>query len=83
MTGLWQVSGRSNKSYEERVSLDEHYVTTRSLRLDLQILIRTIPTVLFRAERAPAEIDKSSKACLAPIRMSVTPLPVLTLVIAS
>ena len=46
MTGLWQVSGRSNTSYQERVSLDEYYVKNRSVRLDFQILIRTAETLL-------------------------------------
>ncbi len=46
ITGLWQVSGRSNTSYEERISLDESYVKSRSLRLDIRILVRTIPAML-------------------------------------
>ncbi len=48
MTGLWQVSGRCNTSYEERVSLDEYYVKNRSAWLDLHILIRTVKTLLLR-----------------------------------
>lgn len=46
MTGLWQVSGRSNTSYEERVALDEYYVENRSGWLDFYILIRTAGTLL-------------------------------------
>ena len=46
MTGLWQVSGRSNTSYRERVSLDEYYVKNRSVCLDLHIFIRTAETLL-------------------------------------
>ena len=46
MTGLWQVSGRSNTSYEARVKLDVTYVREWSLRRDLVILARTIPAVL-------------------------------------
>jgi len=48
ITGLWQVSGRSGTSYAERVRLDIAYVETWSLRLDLLILLRTIPAVLAR-----------------------------------
>lgn len=48
MTGLWQVSGRNNTSYEERVALDRRYVDERSLRLDLAILLRTVKVVLVR-----------------------------------
>ncbi len=47
ITGLWQVSGRSELSYEERVRLDMFYVRNYSIWLDLQILfIQTLPAVL-------------------------------------
>ena len=46
ITGLWQVSGRSDISYEERVRLDMIYVRNWSLWLDLQLLFQTIPAVL-------------------------------------
>ncbi len=45
MTGLWQVSGRNDTTYEERVELDRHYVETRSLRMSLRILWRTLGVV--------------------------------------
>jgi Undecaprenyl-phosphate galactose phosphotransferase WbaP len=48
LTGLWQVSGRNNTSYEDRVRLDCYYVRNWSLWLDYFILLRTIRTVLFR-----------------------------------
>jgi lipopolysaccharide/colanic/teichoic acid biosynthesis glycosyltransferase len=48
MTGLWQVSGRNNTSYAQRVSLDERYVEQRSLWLDFSILLRTVKVVLMR-----------------------------------
>jgi len=48
MTGLWQVSGRSNLSFEEMFRLDIFYIENWSLWLDLKILLRTIPAVLFR-----------------------------------
>lgn len=48
ITGLWQVSGRNNTTYEERVALDERYAEERSLWLDLSILARTIKVVLAR-----------------------------------
>lgn len=41
LTGLWQVSGRNDTTYRERVSLDLRYVETRSLGLDLLICLRT------------------------------------------
>jgi exopolysaccharide biosynthesis polyprenyl glycosylphosphotransferase len=47
MTGLWQVSGRSDLSYSERVQMDMYYVRTYSVWLDLQILfMQTLPAVL-------------------------------------
>ena len=47
LTGLWQVSGRSNLSYEERVRLDMYYVRNYSIWLDVQILFfQTLPAVL-------------------------------------
>jgi exopolysaccharide production protein ExoY len=47
LTGLWQVSGRSNTSYEERVRLDRIYVRRWSLGFDIRIMLRTVP-VLFK-----------------------------------
>lgn len=46
ITGLWQVSGRSDVSYEQRVRLDMHYIRNWSIWLDLQLLLQTIPAVL-------------------------------------
>ncbi len=46
ITGLWQVSGRSNTTYEERVRFDEYYVRNWSVWLDIFVLGRTVKTVL-------------------------------------
>jgi lipopolysaccharide/colanic/teichoic acid biosynthesis glycosyltransferase len=46
ITGLWQISGRSNVDYPARVALDVDYVHTASALLDLRILALTIPAVL-------------------------------------
>jgi exopolysaccharide biosynthesis polyprenyl glycosylphosphotransferase len=48
LTGMWQVSGRSDVSFEEYVRLDLYYVDNWSLWTDLAIVAKTIPTVLFR-----------------------------------
>ncbi|MDP9055647.1 MAG: undecaprenyl-phosphate galactose phosphotransferase WbaP [Acidobacteriota bacterium] len=48
ITGMWQVSGRNNTTYSERVRFDEYYVTNWSIWLDMYILGRTFKTVLFR-----------------------------------
>lgn len=47
ITGLWQVSGRSNTSYEERLQLVAYYVRNWSLWLDIYLLLRTVRIVLF------------------------------------
>ena len=47
LTGLWQVSGRHALSYDERVRLDAEYANAKSLGLDLMILWKTVPVVLF------------------------------------
>jgi Undecaprenyl-phosphate galactose phosphotransferase WbaP len=47
ITGLWQVSGRSNTSYEERLQLVAYYVRNWSLWLDIYLLLKTIRIVLF------------------------------------
>lgn len=46
LTGAWQISGRSDTSYAERVQLDAEYAITRSFGGDLKILMRTVPAVL-------------------------------------
>jgi Undecaprenyl-phosphate galactose phosphotransferase WbaP len=46
ITGLWQVSGRNNTTYDQRIGFDEYYVCNWSIWLDLYILIRTIRIVL-------------------------------------
>ncbi len=48
ITGLWQVSGRSDTSYAQRVALDVAYATRPSLLTDLRILLRTPAVVLLR-----------------------------------
>ncbi|CAK7055933.1 MAG: hypothetical protein DELT_01222 [Desulfovibrio sp.] len=46
ITGLWQVSGRNDVSYEERVRFDHYYVCNWSVWLDILIIARTVPEVL-------------------------------------
>jgi exopolysaccharide biosynthesis polyprenyl glycosylphosphotransferase len=46
ITGLWQVSGRSQVPFQDMVRLDLHYIRNWSLGLDVEILLRTIPAVL-------------------------------------
>jgi lipopolysaccharide/colanic/teichoic acid biosynthesis glycosyltransferase len=47
ITCLWQISGRNDVSFKEWMELDRQYIETWSLWLDLTILAKTIPVVLF------------------------------------
>mgnify|MGYP003340452829 CR=1 FL=1 len=51
LTGLWQVSGRNNLPYQERVTLDLRYARHRNLLMDLQIIVRTVAVVLDPRDR--------------------------------
>jgi len=46
ITGMWQVSGRNDTSYEKRVLLDRNYVEGLSLAMDISILIKTVPVTV-------------------------------------
>jgi exopolysaccharide biosynthesis polyprenyl glycosylphosphotransferase len=48
ITGWWQISGRSDRPMHEHSELDIYYVRNRSFRLDLLILLRTIPILIAR-----------------------------------
>ncbi len=48
ITGLWQVSGRSELDFDDLVNLDFMYLERWSLALDLTILLKTVPAVLTR-----------------------------------
>jgi exopolysaccharide biosynthesis polyprenyl glycosylphosphotransferase len=48
ITGLWQISGRSNLSFDDLVRLDFYYLENWSIWLDLTILVKTIPAVFGR-----------------------------------
>lgn len=49
ITGLWQVSGRSNTSYSRRVELDKSYVLRWSFLSDVSIMLRTVPALASRS----------------------------------
>jgi undecaprenyl-phosphate galactose phosphotransferase len=46
LTGLWQISGRNDIAYQERVELDQRYASTKSISLDISIMVRTVPAIL-------------------------------------
>jgi lipopolysaccharide/colanic/teichoic acid biosynthesis glycosyltransferase len=49
ITGLWQVSGRSDMEYADRVALDCAYVTNMSIQYDVRLLIRTVGVLIRRS----------------------------------
>ncbi|KIT16307.1 sugar transferase [Jannaschia aquimarina] len=51
VTGLWQVSGRNDVSYDERVMMDVEYQQKMSFRLDIQIILGTLGAVIARTGR--------------------------------
>lgn len=51
MTGLWQVSGRDAVSAQDMMALDVRYVREMSLRLDVEIILRTVPALAGRRQR--------------------------------
>ena len=48
LTGLWQVSGRSDTSYTTRVDLDEKYIDQQSIALDIKLILKTLPSMISR-----------------------------------
>lgn len=46
LTGLWQVSGRSEINFDQRVKMDARYIQKRSILYDFRILLKTIPAVV-------------------------------------
>ncbi len=58
ITGLAQISGRSTLPWSQRIVIDVHYVDNWSLRLDFEIIARTIPALLRKDETYPGGIDE-------------------------
>ena len=46
LSGMWQISGRSDTGYEERINLDTYYIQNWSVWLDIWILIKTVGVVI-------------------------------------
>lgn len=47
LTGIWQISGRSELTFDEYIALDLRYIRERSMLTDLRIILKTVPVVLF------------------------------------
>jgi lipopolysaccharide/colanic/teichoic acid biosynthesis glycosyltransferase len=48
LTGLWQISGRHQTAFDDRLRLDEQYIRNQNIWLDIKILVRTVPALLRR-----------------------------------
>jgi lipopolysaccharide/colanic/teichoic acid biosynthesis glycosyltransferase len=68
LTGLWQVSGKNETTFDEMVKLDIEYARTRTLGLDLKIIFRTVPALC-------AQVVEVRKRKSQPVLASATPLP--------
>jgi len=55
LTGLWQVNGKNRTTFERMMQLDLAYVAKKSLFLDLQIIVRTLPAILLQVWRVKHE----------------------------
>lgn len=58
ITGLAQISGRSTLPWSQRIVIDVHYVDHWSIRLDLAIMLRTIPALLRKDETYPGGVQE-------------------------
>ena len=58
ITGLWQVSGRNNLTYEKRVYLDELYVKNFNFLMDIRIIIRTFGVIFFPMDRGAYQLGE-------------------------
>jgi lipopolysaccharide/colanic/teichoic acid biosynthesis glycosyltransferase len=69
LTGLWQVSGKNNTTFEEMIDLDIHYAETKSLRLDLKIIFKTVPAIVAQVLdlKPRANVDKNARHAQRPV----------------
>jgi lipopolysaccharide/colanic/teichoic acid biosynthesis glycosyltransferase len=69
LTGLWQVSGKNNTTFEEMIDLDLHYAQHKTLWLDLSIILRTIPAIIIQT----IETKRKKKASDSLVRIPTRP----------
>jgi lipopolysaccharide/colanic/teichoic acid biosynthesis glycosyltransferase len=62
LTGLWQVSGKNKTTFSEMIALDIRYARTKSLRLDLAIMAKTMPALLIQLKEARLKRKLSQRA---------------------
>ena len=66
LTGLWQVCGKNKTTFNEMINLDIAYARNKSLRLDIKIILKTIPALIaqVRETRASRKTQLLNKAVL-------------------
>ena len=76
MTGLWQISGRSNLGFDDLVRLDFYYLENWSIWLDISIILRTLPAV-FSRKGALLGAPTTARGAGGPLSLFVQPPPSL------
>ena len=76
LTGLWQVSGKNNTTFEEMIDLDVHYARNKSLLLDLKIMLKTAPALISQTRELTEESPESPELFRKPVSVSVSTPPV-------
>ncbi len=64
LTGLWQVSGKNQTTFNEMIKLDIAYVRNKSLRLDLQIILKTVPVLISQVLETRVKNTSRNRAVL-------------------
>jgi hypothetical protein len=65
LTGLWQVSGKNNTTFEEMMRLDIHYSRNSNLWFDLKIIFKTVPALLIQMVETRRRRREAARAALA------------------
>ena len=73
LTGLWQVNGKNNTTFEEMMDLDLYYVHHKSLWLDLNILMRTLPAVLTQTAEVRQRKRQALRRVFVPRNVAAAP----------
>jgi lipopolysaccharide/colanic/teichoic acid biosynthesis glycosyltransferase len=66
LTGLWQVKGKNNTTFEQMIDLDLYYVTNKSLWLDINIISRTIPAVIVQTVETRRKKKQAKRSVVVP-----------------
>ena len=62
LTGLWQVSGKNKTTFEQMIRMDIRYAETKSIGLDLAIILKTVPVLAFQAAEMLLQRKRQPKA---------------------